>query len=432
MEKTNLFSIRYEAIFKTVIQTLILFLILFFPFVFNFVTTSPPYTINNYGPGGYSIFREKLVEEDFNVSRILISTENLLDLPKSSILIIAGGTKSYRNIEIQRITAFLYRGGTVFLLIDSITSQNLALKLNISSSMSNIMETVNYYKSPEIVLTEAPFKEVLKYSPIDKLAFLQPKVVYGSTNTYLKIKTNNTAFLDSNFDKKWSMYKEDLREYTIARVEGRGSGVLIVVGSPSFLTNDLYVAGFANINTTIYLLKLYSSYLFGEGARYVYFDESHKRWSIWSRDGLINQTYGTITLLTQSEAFILMIILLIIGLYYILPNIRKFKRKSKKGYKDFLKKHIYSKERELYDTLGQAVKPTEEEKILTSLYFQYENFPNRVYNIYLQRKLNNVSEKNFTDEEKTLFNEIIKRKIDFKVFIYLFNKLEEIQKRNLV
>ncbi|UJG40259.1 MAG: DUF4350 domain-containing protein [Candidatus Heimdallarchaeum aukensis] len=432
MERINVSSVRYEAIFKLILQTMILFLILIFPFVFNFVTTSPPYTINNYGPGGYSIFREKLEDEGFDVSRILISTENLLDLPKSSILVIAGGTKTYRNIEIQRITAFLYRGGTVFLLIDSVTSQNLALKLNVSSSMSNIMETVNYYKTPEIVLTEAPFKEVLKHSPIDKLAFLQPKVVYGSTSPFLKIQTNNTAFLDSNFDKKWSRYTEDLRKYTLVTVEGRGAGILIVVGSPSFLTNDFYTAGFANINTTIYLLKLYSSYLFGEEERYVYFDESHKRWSIWSRDGLINQTYGTITLLTQSESFIVMILLLIISLYYLLPNVRKLKKRSKEGYKNFLKKHIYSKERELYDTLGQPVKPTEEEKILTSLYFQYENFPNRVYNIYLQRKLNNISEKKFTDQEKTLFNEIIKRKIDFKLFIYLFNKLEEIQKRNLI
>ena len=432
MEKTNVFNIRYEAIFKLILQTMILFLILIFPFIFNFVTTSPPYTINNHGPGGYSIFREKLEDEGFNVSRILVSTENLLDLPESSILIISGGSKTYRNIEIQRITAFLYRGGTVLLLIGSPVSQNLALKLNISCSRSNIMETVNYYKNPEIVLTEAPFKEVLKSSPIDKLAFLQPKVVYGSSNAYLQIQTNNTAFLDANFDKKWSKYTEDLRRYTIVTVEGRGAGILIAVGSPSFLTNDLYVAGFANINTTIYLIKLYSNYLFEKGERHIYFDESHKRWSIWSRDGLINQTYGTITLLSQSESFIVLILLLIISLYYILPNVRKLKRQSKEGYKDFLKKHIYSKDRELYDTLGEAIKPTEEEKILTSLYFQYENFQNRVYNIYLQRKLNNINEKNFTEQEKELFNIIIKRKIDYKLFIYLFNKLEEIQKRNII
>ncbi|MHA1400521.1 MAG: DUF4350 domain-containing protein [Candidatus Heimdallarchaeaceae archaeon] len=425
-----LFHPRYAAILRMIIQTLIVFVIAVIPFALNVITTVPPYSIENYGPGGYSMFNQRLKEEGFNTTRVLVSTEPLLDLPSSSVLVIAGGTKTYRQIEVERIKAFLLKGGLVFLLAHSIVSRTLASELNVTLSSSNLMETENYYKTPEIVLVNSPFMQAVTESEHRMLAISQPKAIIVSRDkVILEIKTNKTAFIDQNSDKKWSQYNEKLREYTVGVVLSRGLGVLCVISSPSFLTNDYFFAGFANINFTITLMKLYSDYMFKGLSTHVYFEESHKRWSIWSRDGLINQTYGTIVLLSQTESFIILIILLILILYYFAPKVKEFKNKPKETYKDFLREHIWSKERELYDTFGRAIRPTEEEQILASLYFQYENLPNKVYNIYLHRKLNYVKKEKMTEEEQVLFEEAIKRKLDFNLFIYLFNKLEEIQQR---
>ncbi|MHA1466025.1 MAG: hypothetical protein ACTSQ2_13125, partial [Candidatus Heimdallarchaeaceae archaeon] len=198
----------------------------------------------------------------------------------------------------------------------------------------------------------------------------------------------------------------------------------VVISSPSFLTNDLYSQGFGNINLALYLIGYYSP---GE-EKLVCFEESHKRWPFSTTEGLINQSYGTIILLSKTQLFIFLLVLVVLLLYYFTPRFRE-RFKPKETYKKFLSDRIWSRERELYDTYGSPIKPTVEEQFLSNLYFQYELYPQKAYHYYLTKKASYTLLEKFTDEEKVLFEIAFTKKIDSKTFLSLFKMLEEIQKR---
>ncbi len=162
--------------------------------------------------------------------------------------------------------------------------------------------------------------------------------------------------------------------------------------------------------------------------KFICFDENHKNWPIWSNEGVISKLYGTIVHLAKSELFILIIFAIIVSLFYITPRFQQLIR-SKESYQSFMEKHIWSRGRELYDTFGLPIKPTVEEQMLVSLYFQYELYPSEVYNLFLQQKLSSISLKNFKADEIEVFHEILKRKMDYKTFMFMFKELEKIEER---
>ena len=122
-------------------------------------------------------------------------------------------------------------------------------------------------------------------------------------------------------------------------------------------------------------------------------------------------------------------ILIILFLYYLTPRFSDIFGITKETYKQFLSDRIWSRKRELYETFGSPVKPTIEEKYLSSLYFQYELYPDHVYNFYLEEKLRYLPTHLLTSEEKELLEKALKKKLDFETFLSLFFKLEEFQKR---
>ena len=419
----SLFNPKYQPFFKMLIQLLIVFLIITLPLTFNFVLSSPPYTINNTNPGGLSYFNTLLKENHFNTTRTLLSTDPIQSLPDNSILVISGGTKNYRSSEQYVIDSFVARGGLLLLLANEGPTFELAEYFGVFISSSNILETEYYYKSPEILLLESPFETNESLCFIQSKAILQVSESQQQTELF-ELRTENTAFIDENNDKKWNVIHEPLGRLKVGTVFQRGLGVVIVLTSPSFLTNDLYSEGFTNINLVIELLNLYSS----GSDRLVCFEESHKTWPFISTEGIINQSYGTLILLTKTPLFVFIMVLIILVFFYLTPRFRAI-IKSSETYKKFLTDRIWSRKRELYDTFGSPIKPTVEEQYLSNLYFQYELYPKEAFSYFLEEKLKFVSIDKFSEEERELFENALNKKLDGKTFLSLFLKLEEIQKR---
>ena len=419
----NLFSKKYAPLFQMLVQTLIVFLIIILPLSINITSAQPPYSISNTGPGGMSYFNSLLGEAGFNTTRTILSTDPIIKLPEHSALIVAGGAKNYRAPEVLAIDGFVQQGGLLVILAGEGPSNILANHFGIYLSGSIIMETTYYYRSPEIILMNSPIEANTS------LCMIEAKEISHITESTIKreifaVSTYSTAFLDENDVKKWDMVGEETESLQIGTVLQRGLGTIVVISSPSFLTNDLYSQGFGNINLALYLIGYYSS----SEESLVCFEESHKRWPFATTEGIINQSYGTIVLLSKTQLFVFLVVLIILILYYIVPRFRE-RYKPKETYKKFISDRIWSRERELYDTFGSPIKPTIEEQYLSNLYFQYELYPQKAYHYYLTKKASYVPLDKFTEEEKELFEIAFTRKLDSKTFLSLFNMLEEIQNR---
>ncbi len=421
----GLFSKKYSPFFKMFIQTLLLFVVLTLPLSLNITSTPPPYTMNDTGPSGMSTFSNLLLHNGYNVTRTILSTEPIKDLPPSSVLVIAGGAKKYRDSEKAVINAFIANGGTILLLASEGVSYDLAEYLGFYITSSILLDTAasNTTPSPDILLIESPFNSS------DTLCFFRAKhiiTVAESPHQWLvsSIKTPNTTFIDENNDYQWNVVYEPIRIHTVATVIRRGLGTIIMVTSTSFLTNDLSNLGFNNINTTLQILGNITS----SEQTLVCFEESHKRWPFTTTDGIINQTYGTIILLSKTKLFIFLVIIILLLFYYLTPRFRET-YKMRESYKKFISDRMWSRRRELFDTFGTAIKPTVEEKYLTYLYFQHELYPSRAYNYFIAEKLKFIPTRSLNEEERELFELALTRKLDHQSFLFLFKKLEEIQKR---
>ena len=405
------------------IQFLLIFIVITLPLTFNFARSSPPYTINNTNASGISYFNDLLTQNHFNTTRTILSTNPIQNLPETSILIICGGTKNYRSSEKLIIDSFVARGGLLLLFANEGPSYDLAQYFGVFMSTSTILETEFYHKSPEILMLESP------YSENKSLCFVQAKaILYVSENEQqtelFELRTENTAFIDENNDGMWNVIHEPVGRLKVGTAFQRGLGAVIVLTSPSFLTNDLYGEGFNNIELVFDLLSLYSP----GSDRLVCFEESHKTWPFASTEGIINQSYGTLILLTKTQLFIFIAVLLILIFFYLTPRFRDL-AKSSETYKKFLTDRIWSRKRELYDTFGSPIKPTVEEQYLSNLYFTYELYPEEAYVYYLEEKLKFISIDKFTEEERELIENALNKKLDGKIFLSIFTKLEEIQKR---
>jgi len=418
-----LFTTKYGPLFKMLIQTLLLFLLILLPLSINVTSLPPPYSITNSEPAGLSYFNEILLEEGYNTTRTLLSTEPILDLPESSILIITGGTKNYQSSELATINAFVASGGILILIAGDRPTNKLAEYFGIYVSGSIVMETEYYFKSPEILLLNSPFSLNGTMCLVQSNAITAVQESDDQRELY-SMSTEDTAFLDSNGDGIWDTIRERTRSLKIGTAVQRGGGVIVTISSASFLSNELYAKGFSNINVVMYILNSYTE----ETSKLVCFEESHKRWPFASTDGIINQSYGSIILLSKTNLFIVTMVILILVFFYFTPRFKEL-FKTKESYKKFISDRIWSRKRELYDTFGTPIKPTIEEKYLSTLYFQYELYPNQAYNYYLIEKLNYIPMNLLKEEEKKLFEIAVEKKLDGETFLSLFQKLEEIQKR---
>jgi hypothetical protein len=147
-----------------------------------------------------------------------------------------------------------------------------------------------------------------------------------------------------------------------------------------------------------------------------------------STEGIINQSYGTLILLTKTPLFVFIMVLIILVFFYLTPRFRAI-IKSSETYKKFLTDRIWSRKRELYDTFGSPIKPTVEEQYLSNLYFQYELYPKEAFSYFLEEKLKFIPIDKFSEEERELYENALNKKLDGKTFLSLFIMLEEIQKR---
>ena len=427
--KGNLFSKKYSPFFRMLIQTLLVFVILTLPLSINITSKPPPYTMADTSSSGLSEFAQQLAQNGYNTTRTLLSTEPIKDLPKSSTLVIAGGAKKYRDSEKAVIDAFIAKGGNLILCASDGAAYDLAeyLGFYLTSSILLDIAASNTTPSPELLLVESPL------NTSETLCFFRAKditAIAGSAFQWqiFSIYTPNTTFIDVNNDHKWNVVHEPVYPHMVASLTGRGNGRILVATSSNFLTNDLANLGFSNINATIQLLNNITS---SSTEKLVCFEESHKRWPIATTDGIINQTYGSIILLSKTRLFIFIIIMILLLFYYLTPRFTETYRK-RDTYKNFIAERIWSRRRELFDTFGSPIKPTVEEKYLSYLYFQHELYPGQAYNYFLAEKLKFIPTQLIKEEERKLFELALTRKLDHQSFLFLFKKLEEIQKRKLM
>ena len=418
---------EFSEIYRAVVQTILIFALIILPLSLNIVQQSPPYSITNTSPAGMSYFNSLLIQEGYKTTRTLLTIEPILNFPSGSVVIIAGGTKNYLTSDLLILETFVSQGGVLLLLSGDSSATIVSRYFGIHLSSAVVLETENYYKAPDIVLVPSPIKNnstlcfvdakqilVLPTSPI-------PNTEIGS------ISTLDTAFVDSNYDSKWTQDTEPTQSIKVGTIIQYGKGIIITISTPNFLTNDLYEKGFGNIDLVMALLGQYTK---GK-TPLICFEESHKRWPIFSTEGIINQGYGTIMTLTKSSFFVTVIVLLVLLLYLIVPRYKMFVS-SKETFQQVLSNRIWSRERELYDTFGVAVKPTVEEKMLSMLYFENEILGRKIYNILLQQKLSSIQKGLLTEEEILLFEDKILSKLTHQEFLQLFKKLDQIEKRRKI
>ncbi|WP_068320286.1 DUF4350 domain-containing protein [Pyrococcus kukulkanii] len=212
--------------------------------------TNAEFSVFNVGWNGCSEFA-KLLHKNGDIIPVFspFNSYNLGD--KKGTLIIIGPDMSYSQLEIREIKKFLDNGGTLILIDDFGTGNQILKGLNLSARFSSKMpKEVFYIKSPYFPVI-VRIKDPKISANVSKVVLNMPSVIIGANG--------------SMFTSKITLLGRNFREYPIMTELKYGKGKIILFSDPSVFINDMmkFNTGFVNVFVSLYV-------------RYpVYIDEAH-------------------------------------------------------------------------------------------------------------------------------------------------------------
>jgi len=199
--------------------------LLIMPITVPVFSTNADFSVFNTKWNGASHFGKTLYENSEIVP--IISPFNSIELgEKEGTLLILGPDMSYSSLEIEEIKKFLENGGTLVLIDDFGTGNQILSGLNLTARFSktsfiDVFYSKNY-NFPELVRILDPKLG----NGVDKLILNVPSVILNAKG---EIYTSKVALLGNN-----------QREYPIMSELRYGNGRIILFSDPSVFINDMF------------------------------------------------------------------------------------------------------------------------------------------------------------------------------------------------
>lgn len=212
--------------------------------------TSADFSVFNTKWNGASNFGRLLYEETKIVP--VITSYNSFGLgEKEGVLLILGPDLSYSSLEIDEIKKFLENGGTLVLIDDFGTGNDILSGLNLTARFTSLIPIDVFYSKnynfPELVRILDPQLSV----GVDKLTLNVPSVIVGAEGS---IYTSKVAVIGNN-----------QRQLPIMSELEYGNGKIILFSDPSVFINDMFEKNEPFIRNFVSYIK----------ADVIYIDEAH-------------------------------------------------------------------------------------------------------------------------------------------------------------
>ncbi|USH00467.1 DUF4350 domain-containing protein [Thermococcus argininiproducens] len=212
--------------------------------------TSADFSVFNTKWNGASNFGRLLYEEGKIMP--VITSYNSFDLgEREGVLIILGPDLSYSSLEIEEIKKFLDNGGTLVLIDDFGTGNDILRGLNLTARFVGIVPIDVFYSKnynfPELVRILDPQLSV----GVDKLVLNVPSAIVGAEGS---IYTSKVTVMGNN-----------QRQLPIMSELEYGNGKIILFSDPSVFINDMFEKNEPFIRNFVRYIK----------SDIIYIDESH-------------------------------------------------------------------------------------------------------------------------------------------------------------
>ncbi|ASJ10301.1 hypothetical protein A3L12_02815 [Thermococcus sp. P6] len=187
--------------------------------------TSADFSLFNTGWNGASSFG-KLLYEEADVIPVITPFNSFGIGERTGTLLILGPDLGYSSAEIEEVKRFLDNGGTLVLIDDFGTGNDILKGLNVTARFSGLQPLDVFYSKnynfPELVRITDPQLGV----GVDKLILNVPSVIVGAEGS---IYTSKVAILGNN-----------PRQLPVMSELSYGNGKIILFSDPSVFINDMF------------------------------------------------------------------------------------------------------------------------------------------------------------------------------------------------
>ncbi|USS41075.1 DUF4350 domain-containing protein [Thermococcus aggregans] len=212
--------------------------------------TSAEFSVFNTRWNGASEFG-KLLYEETKVVPVITSYNSFGLGEKEGVLLILGPNLGYSPLEVEEVKKFLENGGTLVLIDDFGTGNDILVGLNLTARFTSLIPIDVFYSKnynfPEVVRILDPQLGV----GVDKLTLNVPSVIVGANGS---IYTSKVAIIGNN-----------QRQLPIMSELEYGNGRIILFSDPSVFINDMFEMNEPFIRNFVRYIK----------ADVIYIDEAH-------------------------------------------------------------------------------------------------------------------------------------------------------------
>ncbi len=197
--------------------------LLIVPIAVPVIKTSADFSMFNTGWSGCSEFATVLADRGKLVP--ILYPYNSFDLKEENILIVVGPDISFSSLEIEEVSKFLDRGGTLFLADDFGTANSLISGLGLKGS---------FYDKP---LGDIFYDKSADFPVVARIE--DPELSYGVEKLVLNIPSVITGLEGEAFSSKVSVVGGKRKSYPIMAETKYGAGRVILLSDPDILINDM-------------------------------------------------------------------------------------------------------------------------------------------------------------------------------------------------
>ncbi|HII67782.1 MAG TPA: DUF4350 domain-containing protein [Thermococcaceae archaeon] len=212
--------------------------------------TTADFSVFNTRWNGASNFG-KLLYEETEIMPVITSYNSFGLGEREGVLLILGPDLRYSSLEIDEVKRFLENGGTLVLIDDFGTGNDILKGLNLTARFTSLIPIDVFYSKnynfPELVRILDPQLSV----GVDKLTLNVPSVIVGAEGS---IYTSKVAVIGNN-----------QRQLPIMSELEYGNGSIILFSDPSVFINDMFEKNEPFIRNFVGYIK----------ADVVYIDEAH-------------------------------------------------------------------------------------------------------------------------------------------------------------
>lgn len=309
--------------------------LLVMPLVIPFFYTSADFSLFNTRWNGASNFG-RLLYEEANIMPIITSYNSFGLSEREGVLLILGPDIGYSSLEVEEIKGFLNNGGTLVLIDDFGTGNDILRGLNLSARFLGIIPVDVFYSKnynfPELVRILDPQLSV----GVDKLILNVPSAIIGANGS---IYTSKVTVVGNN-----------QRELPIMSEVRYGNGTIILFADPSVFINDMFDENEPFIMNFVRYLN----------AETIYIDEAH-------HSNFNPYAVGTVVIRRSLDRIRAFYVILAVAVIAILVESGIALRGIERALKPILRKIFKEEEKTLDDVVKELKEEGYDEKTLRKI-----------------------------------------------------------------